>query len=430
MTSTVLPYASVEEYSRLTVGRRYALLGMLCLAATIAYVQRSGVGGVSANPIRAEFELDTFWFGLVMSAWSLGYAVVQIPSGWLADRWGSRRALTAYALLWSALTCITALATGFASLLALWTLMGAAQAGIFPASTKAIRDWFPIERRASANGLLGACMSIGGALAPTITARLLSLGWTWRQLLWLYAIPGAVWAVAFFWFARVAGSVEDRATLPRDAETDAEAVWHRILTSRSIWLLCAQQFLRAAAMIFFVTWFPTFLQKTRGVSELQSGYLTTLAGAGAVLGSILGGFTSDKVLKLTGSQRLSRQGIAVMGMSACAVLICAAHFVHDPTRAVAVIAAGTFCATFGGVSGYTVAIDFGGRRVATVFSMMNMCGNFGAMLFPFAIGWLVRETGNWNLVLFIFAGIFAVDAICWALLNPRQPLFPDERNPL
>jgi nitrate/nitrite transporter NarK len=61
--------------------------------------------------------------------------------------------------------------------------------------------------------------------------------------------------------------------------------------------------------------------------------------------------------------------------------------------------------------------------VATVFSVMNMCGNFGAMLFPFAVGWLVRETGNWDLVLFIFAGIFAVDAICWALLNPKGPLF-------
>lgn len=57
---------------------------------------------------------------------------------------------------------------------------------------------------------------------------------------------------------------------------------------------------------------------------------------------------------------------------------------------------------------------------------MNMCGNFGAALFPIAIGWLVQRTGNWDLVLFIFAGIFALDAVCWALLNPRGPLFPSE----
>jgi MFS family permease len=192
-----------------------------------------------------------------------------------------------------------------------------------------------------------------------------------------------------------------------------------------MWLLCSQQFLRAAAMIFFATWFPTFLQESRHVTVAESGYLTAFAGGGAILGSLLGGIASDRVLVLTGSQRLSRQGLAVCGMIACATLIFTAHFVANTTLAVAVISAGTFCGTFGGVSGYTVAVDFGGRRSATVFSVMNMCGNFGAMLFPLAIGWLVRRTGNWDLALFIFAGIFAVDAVCWALLNPKGPLFPE-----
>jgi MFS family permease len=424
MTSTVLTYESVPESERRAVSGRYALLGLVCAAAGIAYVQRSGVGGVAAESIRAEFSLDTFWFGLVMSAWSLGYALVQIPSGWLADQWGSRRALTVYAILWSTLTGITALATGFASLLAFWTLMGAAQAGIFPASTKAIRDWFPMSRRGTANGLLAASMAIGGALAPTITAVLISKWLTWRQILGFYAVPGIAWAVLFFALSRRAQGSENRAEVKTEAG-EAERVWGRILSSGSVWLLCAQQFLRAAAMIFFATWFPTFLQKTRGVSVAQSGYLTTLAGAGAVLGSLIGGLVSDRVYRITGSTRLSRQGLAVIGMVACAALIVTAHFVRDTTLAVAIISLGTFCGTFGGVSGYTVAIDLGGRRVATVFAVMNMCGNFGAMLFPLAIGLWVRHTDNWGAVLFVFAGIFAVDAVCWAILNPRGPLFPE-----
>ncbi len=79
-------------------------------------------------------------------------------------------------------------------------------------------------------------------------------------------------------------------------------------------------------------------------------------------------------------------------------------------------------------SGYTVAISFGGRHVATVFSTMNMFGNMGAALFPVTAGWLVAQTGNWNLILFLFAGIMAVDALCWALLNPRGTLFGDENE--
>lgn len=466
MTSTVLSYGAAPD-SRQSAVTRYQVLALLCAAAAIAYVQRSGIA-VAAGAIQGDLGLDKVRFGTVLSAWSLGYALMQIPSGWLADRWGSRKALTLYAVLWSAVTGLVGLATNFYSLVALWTLMGVAQAGIFPCSTKAISGWFPVERRASATGLLGSCMGVGSALAPLLTGLLL-VALSWRWVFFLYAAPGFVWAVLFYRWVRDPPTrpLEDRLIRPcrqcghdlgglalgvsqcpecaalvdvgegADAQAStspvrleyapppAAPVWRRLVGSSSMWLLCAQQFLRAAAMIFFATWFPTFLREARGASVVQSGFLTALAGAGAVLGALSGGFASDKLLSLTGSRRLSRQGIAVAGMTACAALIVCAYFVADRNLAVLVISAGAFCGTFGGVSGYTVAMDLGGRRVATVFSVMNMCGNFGATLFPLAIGWLVERTGNWDLVLFIFAGIFAVDAVCWALLNPKGPLFEE-----
>ena len=175
-----------------------------------------------------------------------------------------------------------------------------------------------------------------------------------------------------------------------------------------------------------MTSFPTFLQETRGVSTLKSGDLTFIAGIGGVLGSLSGGFVSDWMLRKTGNSRLSRQGIAVVGMASCAILIMVSSVIEDVRWAIALISLGAFCATFGGVSGYTVAIKFGGRHVATVFSVMNMCGNIGALLFPITAGWLATKSGNWNLMLFLFAGIMAVDAVCWAFLNPQGTLFGDE----
>lgn len=446
MSNAVLPYASAPLRDRPMVARGgYALLAMLCAAAAIAYVQRSGMAmAVAGESMRGELGItDKVRLGTVLSFWNLGYALMQIPSGWLADRLGSRVALTCFALLWSVLTGLTGFATGFYSLAVLWTLMGVAQAGIFPCTTKAIRRWFPTDRRASATGMLASCMGLGGALAPLLTGYLLA-ALAWRWVFFLYALPGIAWAGLFYLWAReappasasraavTASEIDDVSIGVREpapppvAEQSPGAegpVWLRLIGSGSMWLLCAQQFLRAAAMVFFASWFPTFLRESRGATLVQSGFLTTLAGAGAVLGSLLGGFASDKLLTLTGSRRLSRQGIAVAGMAACAALIVWAFFIRDRTLAVAVISAGVFCGTFGGVSGYTVAMDLGGRRVATVFSVMNMCGNFGATLFPLAIGWLVHKTGNWDLVLFIFAGIFALDAVCWALLNPKEPLF-------
>lgn len=421
----------------------YALLALLCVIATIAYVQRSGMSmAVADRTMQRDMGLNKAQLGVVLSFWNLGYALAQIPSGWLADRLGSRRALALFALLWSVVTGLTSLATGFYSLVAIWTLMGVAQAGIFPCSTKAISRWFATQRRASATGLLSSSMAIGSVIGPAVTGPLLgalaATALAWRWVFVLYALPGIAWALLFYRLVReTPAEMPDRGDIgvsnpapasdaAYDAPVSEEPVWRRLLGSASMWLLCAQQFLRAAAMVFFLTWFPTFLRESRGATLVQAGYLTALAGAGAVFGALLGGFASDKLLMLTGSRRLSRQGIAVAGMTACAALIVCAFYVENTTLAVTIISAGAFCGTFGGVSGYTVAMDLGGRRVATVFSVMNMCGNFGATLFPLAIGWLVHRTGNWDLVLFIFAGIFAVDAVCWALLNPKGPLFPSD----
>jgi len=410
---------------------RFSVLAFLCVVAAIAYIQRAAIS-VPARTVADDLQFeDLAWqMGLIQSAWYWSYALMQLPSGWFADRIGSRRALATICAVWSLATLLSAFATGFPSLLVLWSLMGAAQAGAFPCAAKTIGEIFPEGERARASGLLAAGMAIGGAIAPMLAGSLLSKMALlaaqletnpWRLLLAVYAVPGFAWTAAFLLFV----PSSQLARTPKGDRIAPAVDWTKVFRSGSLSLLCAQQFFRAAGMVFFLTWFPTFLQKTRGVSTLDSGILTTVAGIGGVLGSLSGGFVSDWMLRRTGNARLSRQGIAVVGMGICSLLIVASHFVADVNGSIALISLGAFSATFGGVSGYTVAIDFGGRRVATVFSSMNMCGNIGAALFPVTAAWLVGRTGNWNLMLFLFAGIMAVDAVCWAILNPQGTLFGD-----
>ncbi|MCA8984325.1 MAG: MFS transporter [Planctomycetaceae bacterium] len=426
MTDSTPPPPAVSSWMRLRI------LGFLCVAAAIAYVHRAAISvpaGEIANDLR--FSNLATGMGNVQSAFYLGYALMQLPSGWLADRLGSRRAMALYCGCWSLFTLLTAFAYSERSLLILWGLMGVMQAGAFPSAAKAIGELFPDASRARASGLLACGMGIGGALAPALTGFVLWLmlplaeEWSvfrWRLLLIVYAIPGFLWTAVFL-FAVPARQLP---VAPKRTTRAVRINWLRALRSVPLILLCAQQFFRAAAMVFFLTWFPTFLQQTRGVTLETSGLLTSMAGIGGVLGSLLGGFASDWLLIRTGNARLSRQGIAVAGMSLCSLLMIASFFVADVRGSVALIAVGAFCATFGGVSGYTVAIAFGGRHVATVFATMNMCGNLGASAFPAAAGWLVANTGNWNLLLFFFAGIMAVDAVCWAVLNPKGTLMGDE----
>ncbi len=411
---------------------RYQVLAFLCASAAIAYIQRSALS-VPAAEIAGDLSFKDLArdMGWIQTAWYLSYGLMQIPSGYVADRLGSRLALAIFSVVWSLATLLSAFATDFYSLLLMWSLMGAAQAGAFPSAAKAIGRIFAESERARASGMLACGMTIGGAIAPLLTALFLqSLSpWAdawhidrWRLLLAAYAIPGVVWTVVFL------GMISLRKLPTTDVSNQIRNAvnWTRMFSSLPLALLCGQQFFRAAGMVFFVTWFPTFLQKTRDVSVLGSGVLTTVAGIGGVVGSLTGGFFSDWLFKSTGNRRLSRQGIAVVGMGACSLLILSSYFVRDVNGSIALITLGAFCATFGGVSGYTVAISFGGRHVATVFSTMNMFGNMGAALFPVTAGWLVAQTGNWNLILFLFAGIMAIDAVCWALLNPRGTLFGDE----
>ena len=175
---------------------RYLVLALLCTCAAIAYIQRSAIS-VPAQEIARQLQLTDLarQMGWVQSTWYLCYGLMQLPAGWLADRHGSRRMLSLFVILWSLATLATGLAGGFISLLILWGLMGAAQAGAFPCAAKAIGQIFPDHQRARATGLLAAGMAIGGALAPLITATLLEVaeplaragngiagGWFWRPM--------------------------------------------------------------------------------------------------------------------------------------------------------------------------------------------------------------------------------------------------------
>ena len=404
---------------------KYVVLAFLCLIAVIAYVQRVGINSAYA-PMQSDLAIGTEKFGLFGTAFLIGYALTQLPAGWLADRWGSKNTLVLYACLWSFFTALASQAKNFESLVAIWTAMGLAQAGIFPCAAKAIGAWFPDTQKAMASGLLGSSTMLGTAAASTLTVWLLTqAGWSWQFIFVIYGVAGLAWAIVF------AAVIPERdATIARPAPAMTSADWGRMFSSVSMWLICGQQFFRAAAMIFFINWFPKFLHESRGVSQFEAGVLTSWASGGAMVGGICGGFFSDWLLRRTGWKRLSRQGIAVVGLSVAACLVVASYFVTDVEIATALLTVGAFTAAFGGVSGYTVTIEFGGRRIGTVFAMMNMCGNIGAAISTYAAGAVVQRTGSWDVALFMFAAIFVVDAVCWALLNPQGTLFDDERPPL
>ena len=433
---------------------RFIVLAGLCAAAALSYVSRNAIG-VAESTVRADLGLTKEQSGWLMSAFFISYSVCQIPGAWVGQRFGARRALPAFAIVWSIATAATALG-GFVNVLAMRVVKGVSQAGLFPICTGVVAKWFPKTGQAFATGALGSFMSVGGAVGAALTGWLVvEIGWRWMFV--LYSLPGLLWAAWFWgWFRETpsehgAVNAAEReliesarpltpALSPDGGEGDEAAgppitragdckspapptPWLQLLTSPAMWCICGQQFFRAAGYMFFTSWFATYLQEARGVTILKSGFLTMLPLLAVVVGSLAGGVISDAVLKRTGSRRLARRGVAIISLGLCAVFTLSAYFFADALAAVLIISAGSFFAAVAGPCSYTITIDMGGEHVPTVNSVMNMTGNFGAMLFPLAVPLLLGKEQNWNIVLLTFGALYLGSALCWWLLKPDGSVF-------
>lgn len=398
---------------------RYTLLAFLCLVTLVAYLQRSALG-VPSKAIEAELGITPQAMGAVWLAWYAGYAVFQIPAGWVADRLGSKPALVLFTLLWSALTALVGLAGSFTELALYWGLMGAAQAGIFPCATKAIGATFPRTEQGFASGMLACFMAGGAALSQEVTGRLFG-PLSWQAVLGVYALPGLAWAAVF-------ALAVPRPDSPRAPAADGPRVpfdWTRLVADRDMFFLCLQQLMRAGATALFFTWFPRFLQETKGLTPAESGRLAAWPLLAGIVGALLGGTASDWLLRRTGRERLGRCALSAVCMAVAAGVSVSAYYAPTAGGVVLLVSVAAFCAYVGGPAAYAVALSMGGTRVALVFATMNMAGNVGAGFFPVAVGQLVGATGDWNDVILLFAGMFAAAGLCWALLDPTGPLYEE-----
>lgn len=392
----------------------YVLLAFLCAAAAIAYAQRQVVA-VTKEAIQADLGFSRNQVGWIMSAFFAGYSLLQVPLGWAGDTYGAVRALTACVLFSALATALLPAAGSLGAMLVIWTVCGAAQAGLFPIAARLIVAAFPATRRATASGLLGSSMSVGAAVMAAAGGELLGLNVRWQVVVLTAAVPGFVWALVF-------PALYDRRLDHRSSQGDRALANEQLavlLSTPNFWLVCLQQFLRAAGYVFFVSWFSTYLQETGAIGIDEAGWLNGLPLLAVVVGSPFGGIASDFVLTRTGSRRLSQQFLAILSLLACAGSVITALWIANPVTATVLISLGSFCAAMCGPIGYAVTMQVGGQRVATAFAIMNMCGNVGAALFPIVAAALRTATGDWNLVLALFAGIYVAAAICWTLIDPN-----------
>ncbi|WP_298869359.1 MFS transporter [uncultured Gimesia sp.] len=419
---------------------RFLVVGSLGLGFLLAYLPRAGISPM-VKTIQADLFINDADMGHVLAVFFAGYFFFQIPGGLLGQKWGNRIALPLLQLMSALANVLTAVAYSLGFIWFSRFLLGLAQAGMVPCSAQVIKNWIPESQRGTASSLMGSFMSVGSVIATGLTAVMIE-PFGWRVPLIMFSIFSVCWAILFFLYFRdrpanhpytnsaeveLIGQPEKSEPLPDEAGPEKKSsVALEMLANRSVWFFCLQSIFRAFGYAFFITWYPTYLQNSSGASIKEAGLLTMLTLMGVVLGTLTGGKLIDVIYKRTGNKYSSRSLLCVVSHLLCALCILLSAWL-DPALAVYLIVVGTFLSGIGNPSSWVTSMDLGGARTSIVIATMNMAGVIGAYSSPIVVGKLFEyikdmPVPNWNLVLFLFAGIYLLATLCWACIDPDQRL--------
>lgn len=428
-TSASSPATATVSGPQRATRARYWVIAFAISLAIIQYIDRVCIS--QAAPVMAkDLNLSPKQMGWVFAAFTLSYALFEIPCGYLGDKIGPRKVLLRIVLWWSFFTAATGWVRNWSSLVLTRFLFGAGEAGCFPNITKAFNRWLPAQERTRAQGILWMSARWGGAFTPLLV--LLSLQHMhWRTSFMLFGLLGVVWAAIFYaWYRddpRQHKSVNaaEAALLPAastDGSDHLHIPWKKLASSRTVWCLCAQYFAASYSWYFFITWFPTYLLKARGLDMKQSALL---AGTPLLLGgfgSLFAGWISPHLNRRFGSVRKTRCGLGAFAFVSAAALLVISTRLTNPYLAVVAIAMVSFCNDLMMPGAWTACMDVGGRCVGTLAGTMNMMGNLGGFVSPLVIGYIIHETNNWNLTFYVTAAVYIVGAVFWLFADPVTPL--------
>jgi MFS transporter, ACS family, glucarate transporter len=425
---------------------RFLVLAFLAAMTFILYLDRSCINQ-AAPVIKRELGISESQKGLIFSAFSLAYALFEIPAGRWGDRFGSRRILTRIVLWWSVFTAITGGCWSFGSLIVVRFLFGAGEAGALPNSARVLRSWFPYSSRGRAQGIVTTAMILGGAASYTASQWLIDwVGWRWSFA--FFALIGAMWALAFYmWFqdepidhpqtndaeVRLIGEGQSVGK-PADG-VHGPIPWSAVANCANIWLLSGAIITMTAMSEFVNSWYPTYLQEARAASPLLSARLTTLVLIPGAAAAFFGGWLTDWLVRKTGSRRWGRTAQAVVGSGIAAFGVIASVSTDSTMIAAAFISLVAFGVQLQLPAWWASATQVSGRHLGAIFGLMNMMGGLGRILSQYFVGsfadWRksLGYTGRaqWDPALYLYVVIALLGMVFWAFVNPEKTV--DDKKP-
>jgi MFS transporter, ACS family, glucarate transporter len=431
---------------------RWLLVTWLFVLSAVAFLDRVNLS-VAGTRLATDYHLSDVQFGALSSVFLLGYALLQTPAGWLADKWGPRRVLTGGVVWWGIFTALTAavptgLRAPFLFLISARFLLGAGEAVMYPCSNQFIARWIPTQERGLANGLIFAGVGVGSGVSPSLVTYVM-LHYGWRSSFWICAVIGL--AAGLIWFlasrdtpeqhpmvspselAFIRSGLTMRETEPvSGSPTGGSSIsrgvtvrvpWGKILGIREVWAITLSYFCYGYVAWIFFAWFYTYLARVRGMNLKASAFYGTLPFIAMAVCCPLGGLIGD-VLTRRVSRRAGRCGVAVVGIALAGVFLAFGSNVDSPRLASVILAGGAGALYLAQSSFWAISADIGGAFSGSVSGFMNMGAQFGgavtASLTP-----LIASRFGWTASFLVAAALSGVGSLAWLLVNPDRTVALD-----
>ncbi len=417
--------------------QRFVLIGILFLFSVNMYMDRACIAS-AVDFIKKDLSLTGEMMGLILGIFAVGYALFQIPSGWVADYFGARKALTLIVTVWSVFTALTGLAQTAFQMLSLRFLFGAGEAGAFPGAAQAFFRWLPVRERGLAHGInfsgsrLGAAFSL--FLMPWLIAQ---IGWRWT--FGVNGLVGILWAI--LWLVWFRDNPKDN---PRLSPAELEVIeqgrrndsgktptrpFSQVFTSLNMSLSMVQYFASNVTFFITLTWLPSYI-KSQWPNDPRAIYYSAIPLAFAAVANWIAGSMVTGLYKRgfpVGSRRITAIIGFVLGIVGLVLATQSKHlsFLNTDQAQMCWFVFSFSLATFGVdmtlSPSWAFCNDIGGANSGAISGSMNMVGNIGAALsaimFPFFVHPITKSA---NAFFFTAAAINLVAILAWCGMNPQR----------
>lgn len=416
---------------------RWNILALLTLISVITYVDRVNIS-VAARQMMPALGLTQIQMGYVFSAFVLGYAIFQIPGGWLGDRWGTRRVLTGAVIWWSLFTALTAVAAtlptaqwlgALGSLILIRFLIGVGEAAALPNFNRSVANWFPLRERGLGMGISIGGIGLGSTITPPIVAWMM-VNYGWQSAFYAAGLAGIAIATLWGWYAtdrpeQHRGVNQEELALikgtdPLSAGAQEPVPWAAFLRTPTIWWIVLSYTGLGYVAYVYLSWFYLYLVNERGFDVLRGAFFASGPFIAITVLCPFGGWVTDRLAVSLGVNR-GRSRVGCAGMLLSGLCIMAGTQIAEPYAAITMLSLGAGFLYFTVGAFWASTIDLAPRHAGTLSGIMNTGANIGGTISPTLTPWLAEQYG-WNVSLGVAAAVAALGGLLWLLVRPGDGL--------